>query len=226
VIVDTTNGPVVIERDAVISSFSRLEGPCWIGQGSQILGAKIRSGTSIGPACRIGGEVEASIIQGWTNKYHDGFLGHAYIGEWVNLGAGASNSDLRNDYGNIRVMINERLVDTGRNKIGCYLGDHTKVGLGTLLNCGTNAGAFSNLLPTGGLLPRFVPSFTNVINGVIQENEDVEGLLRTAKLVMRRRGRTLQQAQEELYRRIWQLTAETRQRVTEEAQVWAYRQSA
>ena len=79
---------MVIDEDASIAAFTRLEGPCCIGPGAHILGAKIRAGTTIGPHCRIGGEVEASIVHGYANKYHDGFLGHSYVGEWVNLGAG------------------------------------------------------------------------------------------------------------------------------------------
>ena len=100
-VADTTGGPVVIDREAVVTAFTRLEGPCYIGPRTQVHGAKIRAGTTLGPDCRIGGEVEASIVQGHSNKYHDGFLGHAYLGEWVNLGAGTQNSDLRNDYGEV-----------------------------------------------------------------------------------------------------------------------------
>src|SRR5205085_8278996 len=99
VVVDTTGGPVVIDAEVVVHAFSRLEGPCYVGPGCQVLGAKVRAGTSLGPGCRVGGEVDASIILGRSNKYHDGFLGHSYVGEWVNLGAGTHTSDLRNDYG-------------------------------------------------------------------------------------------------------------------------------
>ena len=102
---DTRQGPVLIDRGAVVQSFSRLEGPCYIGAGTQVCGAKVRAGTTLGPQCRIGGEVEASIVQGYSNKYHDGFLGHSYVGEWVNLAAGTQTSDLRNDYDTIRVYV-------------------------------------------------------------------------------------------------------------------------
>src|SRR5262249_9143064 len=173
----------------VVAAFTRLEGPCYIGPGTHVMGAKVRAGTSLGPGCRIGGEVEASIVLGHSNKYHDGFLGHACLGAWVNLGAGTSNSDLRNDYGEVRVAVNGLLVETGRSKVGCFIGDHTKAGLGTLLNTGTSAGAFAHLLPTGGLLPRYVPSFTGVWNGALVENSDVEALLQTAGKVTRRRAR-------------------------------------
>src|SRR5262249_6494072 len=79
VVADTTNGPVVVDQDALIGAFTRLEGPCYVGPGTQVLGARIRAGTTLGPCCRVGGEVEASIIHGFSNKYHDGFLGHSYV---------------------------------------------------------------------------------------------------------------------------------------------------
>lgn len=226
VVADTSAGPVVIDRDVTVTAFTRLEGPCYVGPGTHLLGAKIRAGTSIGPLCRIGGEVEQSIVLGHSNKYHDGFLGHAYVGEWVNLGAGTSNSDLRNDYGPVRVMINGRLVDTGRSKVGCFLGDHVKTGLGALLNTGTTAGVFCNLLPTGGLLPRHVPSFASVWNGVLQDNADLEMLLQTAGKVMSRRGRALDEAHQRLYRLLWQQTAPGRRQVVREAELRRLRRSA
>src|SRR5262245_4671537 len=153
VVADTSNGPVVIDRDAVVTSFTRLEGPCHVGPRSQLFRANVRSGTSLGPNCRVGGEVECSILQGNTNKYHDGFLGHSYLGEWVNLGAGAQASDLRNDYGEIHVTVNGAKVATGRSKVGAFIGDHTKIGLGALLNTGSSFGVCCQLLPNGQLLP-------------------------------------------------------------------------
>jgi UDP-N-acetylglucosamine diphosphorylase/glucosamine-1-phosphate N-acetyltransferase len=223
---DTTGGPVVIDREAVVAAFTRLEGPCYIGPGTQVLGARVRAGTSLGPLCRVGGEVEASIVLGHSNKYHDGFLGHAYVGEWVNLGAGTSNSDLRNDYGEVRVQVNGQLVATGRSKVGCFLGDHTKSGLGTLLNTGTSAGVFCNLLPSGGLLPRSVPSFAGVNSGALVENSDIDALLRTADKVMRRRGQTLTEAQRTLYRALVEQTASARRQAIREAEARRLRRSA
>src|SRR5205823_12729762 len=172
--------------------------PCWVGPGTHVLGAKVRAGTSLGPGCRVGGEVEASIVHGHSNKYHDGFLGHSYVGEWVNLGAGTSNSDLRNDYGEVTVVVNGRRVPTGSPKVGCFLGDHAKTGLGTLLNTGTNAGVFCNLLPSGRLLPKYVPSFASWWNGRLEDCADFDALLRTAAEVMRRRGCELTDAHETL----------------------------
>ena len=191
-----------------------------------MLGAKVRAGTTLGPRCRIGGELEASIVQGYSNKYHDGFLGHAYLGEWVNLGAGTSNSDLRNDYGEVTVTVNGRAVDTGLTKVGCFLGDHTKTGLGTLLNTGTSAGAFCNLLPSGGLLPKSLPSFTSWWNGTLRENDDVPRLLKTAATAMARRGVTLTPAHAQLYRALWEQTALERRRALREVEQRRLRRGA
>jgi UDP-N-acetylglucosamine diphosphorylase / glucose-1-phosphate thymidylyltransferase / UDP-N-acetylgalactosamine diphosphorylase / glucosamine-1-phosphate N-acetyltransferase / galactosamine-1-phosphate N-acetyltransferase len=203
---DLTNGPVVIGPDAVVTAFSRLEGPCVIGPRSRVNGANIRAGTTIGPDCRVGGEIECSIIQGRSNKAHDGFLGHSYLGEWVNLGAGTQTSDLRNDYGEVSVVVNRRLIRTGQTKIGCFLGDHTKTAVGTLLNTGTSVGAFCNLLPDG-LLPRRIPSFVRCIDGRLTYNDDLENQLNTAAKVMARRARELTPAHEALYRALFEETA-------------------
>ena len=182
VVADTTGGPVVVERGAVVAAFTRLEGPCHDRAATARYGCQ-------GPRRHQPGAVlphrrrgRASIVQGHSNKYHDGFLGHAYVGEWVNLGAGTHNSDLRNDYGDVSVTVTVTAARaTGRGKVGCFLGDHTKTGLGMLLNTGTSAGAFCNLLPSGGLLPKYVPSFGGLRNGVLVENADLSALLLTAQ---------------------------------------------
>jgi UDP-N-acetylglucosamine diphosphorylase/glucosamine-1-phosphate N-acetyltransferase len=226
VVADTTEGPVVIERGAVVTAFTRLEGPCYIGPGTQVVGAKIRAGTTLGPQCRIGGEVEASIVHGYSNKYHDGFLGHAYVGEWVNLGAGTHNSDLRNDYGEVHVSIHGHPVATGLNKAGCFIGDHTKTGLGTLFNTGTNVGIFCNLLPTGPLAPKYVPSFTNWWTGKLRENGNWTQLLATASEVMKRRGLALTDAHAALYRHVFEETGVDRRHTYREVEQRQLRRSA
>ena len=200
VVADTTNGPVVIGPGAVVKAFTRLEGPCAVGAGTHLLGANIRAGTTLGPQCRVGGEVECIIIQGFSNKAHDGFLGHSYVGEWVNLAAGTTTSDLRNDYAAISVPMNGIEVPTSRMKVGSFVGDHTKTGLNVLLNCGTVIGAFACLLPTGQYAPREVPSFSRVGPSGVKANTAPEKLLATADTVMRRRGRELTPALESLYR--------------------------
>ena len=218
IVADTTAGPIVIDRDAVISAFTRIEGPCYIGPGTQVFGAKIRAGTTIGPQCRIGGEVECSIVQGHSNKYHDGFLGHAYVGEWVNLGAGTSNSDLRNDYGEVRVIVEGLSVRTGYTKVGCFIGDHTKAGLGILFNTGSNIGAFCNLLPNGEFLPRYIPSFASYWNGELVDRAYPALLFQTADEVMRRRGMVLTETLAALYLHVFEQTAVERRRVLREAE--------
>jgi UDP-N-acetylglucosamine diphosphorylase/glucosamine-1-phosphate N-acetyltransferase len=155
---DTTEGPIWIDRDARVRAHTRLAGPSYIGVGSTILGGAVGP-VSVGPVCRIRGEIAESVCLGYTNKQHDGHIGHAYLGRWVNLGAETTNSDLKNNYGTIRLWTPSGEVDTGAIKMGCLLGDHVKTGIGLLLNTGTIIGAGSNLW--GALLPpRFVPPFS------------------------------------------------------------------
>jgi UDP-N-acetylglucosamine diphosphorylase / glucose-1-phosphate thymidylyltransferase / UDP-N-acetylgalactosamine diphosphorylase / glucosamine-1-phosphate N-acetyltransferase / galactosamine-1-phosphate N-acetyltransferase len=217
VAVDATRGPVVIDDGAVITSFTRLEGPCYVGKHTQVFGAKIRAGTTLGPHCRIGGEVEGAIVHGHSNKYHDGFLGHAYVGEWVNLGAGTSNSDLRNDYGPVSVIMGRQKIATRRTKVGCFLGDHVKTGLGTLINTGSNIGAFANLLPAGRFAPRHVPPFANFVHGDLTEGFPLETLLATAQEMMHRRQCELTAAHRRLYAHLFTATAADRQRALRDA---------
>ena len=179
-----------------------------------------------GPQCRIGGEVEASIIHGHSNKYHDGFLGHSYIGEWVNLGAGTHNSDLRNDYGEVTMTVGGLRVRTGLTKVGCFIGDHTKTGLGTLFNTGSNVGAFCNVLPTAGYAPKHVPSFTSWWNGALREAFTLEQMLTTAERAMQRRGMALTETHRELYTGLFHETAALRRRVMRESEQRALRRSA
>jgi UDP-N-acetylglucosamine diphosphorylase/glucosamine-1-phosphate N-acetyltransferase len=226
VVADTTQGPVVIDENAVVSAFTRLEGPCYVGPGTQVLGAKVRGGTTLGPECRVGGEIEASILHGYSNKYHEGFLGHSYIGAWVNLGAGTHNSDLRNDYGEVTMTMHGSSMHTGRPKVGCFLGDHTKTGLGTLLNTGTNVGAFCNLLPAGRFAPKYVPSFSTWWNGSLREAFTLDQLLATAQIAMKRRGVTLTDAHKALYGTLLEETQEERRRVLRESQQRELRRSA
>jgi len=142
---DTSKGPVVIDQHAVIESRSLIQGPAYIGKRSSVLGGILREGCSIGPVCKVGGELEESIILGFSNKSHEGFIGHSYIGEWVNLGAMTTNSDLKNNYSEITVRLNGIDIPTGSIKIGCFIGDHTKTGIGTLFNTGIVIGFCNNL---------------------------------------------------------------------------------
>jgi UDP-N-acetylglucosamine diphosphorylase/glucosamine-1-phosphate N-acetyltransferase len=211
VVIDATDGPVTIDEGAEVLPFTRIVGPCWIGPGTVLLGAKCHEGNSIGPMCRIGGEVECSIIQGYTNKYHDGFLGHAYVGEWVNLGALTTNSDLKNDYGNVSVvMFGHRPIDTGSNKVGCFIGDHTKTSIGTFLNTGAYVGAMGLIMATGKPLAKFIPSFAWLLEGVVTKGFGKKALYRTAAQVMPRRGREWTEADEAMWDHVFEMTRASR----------------
>jgi UDP-N-acetylglucosamine diphosphorylase/glucosamine-1-phosphate N-acetyltransferase len=211
VVLDAAAGPIYIDRDAEIHPFARVEGPCYIGQKSILLGAKCREGNSIGPVCRIGGEVEESIIQGYSNKYHDGFLGHAYVGQWVNLGALTTNSDLKNDYSPVSVILDgRRPVSTGSTKVGALIGDHAKTSIGTLLNTGAYVGAMSLIATTGKLLPKFIPSFAWFLEGVVTKGFGKQKLYATAQTAMGRRGCQWTQADESMWDEIYNMTRPAR----------------
>lgn len=211
VVIDAEHGPIYIDEDVEIHPFTRIEGPCFIGKSSILLGAKCREGNSIGPGCRIGGEVEESIIQGYSNKYHDGFIGHSYIGEWVNLGALTTNSDLKNDYSNVSVLLNgKRAVDTSSTKVGSLIGDHTKTSIGTLFNTGSYIGAMAILMATGKPLPKFIPSFAWFVEGVVTKGFGRRSLYGTAKAAMGRRGGRWTPAEQALWDAIFEMTAPAR----------------
>ena len=214
---DTTNGPITISSGAWVQPFTRVEGPTYIGSETQLFRANIRGGATIGPVCRIGGEVEASIVHGHSNKYHEGFLGHAYVGEWVNLGAITSNSDLRNDYGEVHVPLGGDPVATGMAKVGCFIGDHTRTGMGSMLNTGTAIGVMCNVLPAGPLLPKHVPSFAAVLYGRVSPGFAIEQLFATARTVMGRRNQVFTDVEEQLYLDLYEQTRLERERAWQKA---------
>lgn len=211
VVLDAAGGPIYIDEGAEIHPFSRIEGPCYIGKKSILLGAKCREGNSIGPMCRIGGEVEESIVHGHSNKYHDGFLGHAYVGEWVNLGALTTNSDLKNDYSNVKVTLDGKVeLDTGSTKVGALIGDHTKTSIGTLLNTGAYVGAMALIMATGKPLAKFIPSFAWMIEGWVTKGFGKKMLYATARIAMSRRKCQWTPADEAMWDAIFQITKPAR----------------
>ena len=212
VVLDTTGGPIYLDEEVEVQPFTRIEGPCYVGKGSILLGAKCRRGMSIGPASRVGGEVEESILHGYANKYHDGFLGHSYVGEWVNLGALTTNSDLKNDYTNVDVTLDGRsLVDTGTPKMGALVGDHAKTAIGTLVNTGTTIGPMTIIASGGRPLPKFIPAFTWFLDGTVSKGFGKRKLYTTAAQAMPRRGREWTQGEERLWDAVFALTKEERQ---------------
>ena len=219
VVADTSNGPVVIDRDAVVTSFTRLEGPCHVGPRTQVFAGNVRGGTSFGPNCRVGGEVSASVLLANSNKSHEGYLGHSYVGEWVNLGAGTYTSDLRNDYADVRVTLDGRPVDTGRMKVGSYIGDHAKAGVGCKLNAGSVVGPFAQLLPCGQLIPKVVPGFCTVDHGRLIDSPDPHPLFDAADRVTARRGEEFPAAHRAVYRGLFDRGANHRRTVVHEAEL-------
>jgi UDP-N-acetylglucosamine diphosphorylase/glucosamine-1-phosphate N-acetyltransferase len=157
VTLDARDGPIFIGNETMVHTGSRITGPTYIGNKTIIPSGLIREGCSIGPVCRVGGELEETIIQGYTNKYHTGFIGHAYVGEWVNMGAATTNSDLKNTYGTVQVTTRGKTTDTGQTKMGCFIGDHAKTSIGTQIYTGKKIGVASQV---HGFITKDVPSFT------------------------------------------------------------------
>lgn len=209
VVLDAERGPVIIDNGATVMSNSVIEGPCYIGENTVIkAGAKIYGGTVIGPTCKIGGEVEGSVFLGFSNKQHDGFVGHSVIAEWCNLGADTNTSDLKNNYSNVRVTIGGREVDTGSLFVGLTMGDHSKCGINTMFNTGTVAGVSANIFG-GGFPPKFIPSFSWV-NVPAREEYQLDKAVEVARIVMTRRHVAMSHTYEELFRYTFRLTEKER----------------
>jgi len=157
VVLDATAGPILIRQRAHIHAFTRINGPCYIGADVNVMGGDI-SGSSIGDVCRVRGELSNSIFAGYANKGHDGFVGHSYIGRWVNLGAGTITSNLKNTYGTVTLWTPAGMRDTGMQFLGTLFGDHVKTGIGLRLTTGTVLGAGANVY--GTMPPKVVAPFS------------------------------------------------------------------
>ncbi|MBA3532164.1 MAG: GlmU family protein [Ardenticatenales bacterium] len=209
VVLDATGGPILLEAGALVMANAVMQGPCYVGPKSTIkIGAKIYHGSTFGPHCKVGGEIEETIIHGYSNKQHDGFLGHAYLGEWCNLGADTNNSDLKNNYGSVSIWCEGDWRDTGSMFVGLLMGDHSKTGINSMLNTGTVVGISSNLFG-GSLPPRLVPSFSwGGADGLSEYRLDKA--LETAEKVMARRKVVLSDAERRLLTHIFDSTAAER----------------
>jgi UDP-N-acetylglucosamine diphosphorylase/glucosamine-1-phosphate N-acetyltransferase len=197
VVIDAEDGPVWIGDNVTILPHSYIQGPAYLGNGTLIQpGAVVHAGTTIGPRSKIGGEVEASIIQGYSNKQHDGFLGHSYVGSWVNIAADCINSDLKNTYGTIRVPINGRDVETGKMFVGMFVGDYSKAGINVSFPTGAVIGFCSSVFAARS--PKFVPSFAWLDGESVQRYDEQRGLA-IARKVMARRQCTMSPAEERLF---------------------------
>lgn len=209
VVLDASNGPIFVDENVHIMSHVSIKGPVYIGKNSIIkMHASIYSNTTIGETCKIGGEVDSSIVHSFSNKQHDGFLGHSYIGSWVNLGAGTTNSDLKNNYGFIDMFVNNEKIQTNHRFIGLIMGDHSKTAISTKFNTGTIVGIFCNIFGEG-FPPKFVPSFT--WGGINNFNiYDINKAIDVAKIVFERRNVTLTNNEEQLLRRVFEMTSKER----------------
>ena len=202
VVLDATAGAIRIEEGAVIKSNAVLCGPCWIGKHCVITeGALIKPNTVFGPHCKVGGEVGGTIFQGYSNKSHDGHLGDSIIGEWVNLGAGTTNSNLLNTYGDIIVTdLQGKRHRTQRQFVGCFVGDHAKFGICSVLMTGT-------IIGTGAMIAMSspAPAPTKRFAWLTPAGErayQIEKFLSVAKTVMARRDKELDEATEIILRNL------------------------
>lgn len=199
-VLDAEKGPIYIGDNCVVGPTAVIEGPCYVGDGCLIKPGAHVAGSSIGMVCKIGGEVEGTIFHGYSNKQHDGFIGHSFIGEWVNLGADTVGSDLKNTYGNVKVPINGAPVDSGHQFVGAFVGDHTKTAIRTALPTGCVIGHACNIL-SSRIAPQFVPSFTWLSDEGPQRHDPGKAL-EVAKKVVARRNRTYSAAECALFNSI------------------------
>ena len=205
-ILNAEGGPIYIGRNATISEGSIVIGPFALGEGSTVnWGGKMRSNTTIGPFCKVGGEVGNSIFLGYSNKGHDGFLGNSVIGEWCNLGANVNNSNLKNDYSTVKLhsYATGRLEDTGRIFCGLMMGDFTKAGISTMFNTGTVVGVSSNVFG-GGFQPKHIPSFSwgGAADGFTTYR--IEKALQVAREAYSRRNKAFDAVEEGILRAIFE----------------------
>ncbi|TWU05836.1 putative sugar nucleotidyl transferase [Stieleria varia] len=157
--IDTSDGPILLDRDVSVGPFCYLSGPVYAGAGTRVIEhAALKDGVALGHTVKIGGEVEASVIEPYTNKQHHGFLGHSYLGSWINLGAGTCNSDLKNTYGKINIQYGDRKIATGMQFLGCIIGDYSKTAINTSIFTGKVIGVCSMLY---GFATSNVPSYVN-----------------------------------------------------------------
>jgi UDP-N-acetylglucosamine diphosphorylase/glucosamine-1-phosphate N-acetyltransferase len=204
VYVDTRAGPIRLADGARVEGPARLTGPLFVGPGTRVLGGHVGTST-LGQVCMVRGELADSVLTGFVNKAHDGYIGHALLGRWVNLGAFTTNSDLKNNYRPVSVWTPDGDRDTGLLKVGCFLGDHVKTGIGTVLNTGTVIGAGSNIF--GGLMPPTVVPPFSWGSGADLRDHQADRFLATTEHVMARRGQPLTPGVRRILQEAWRATA-------------------
>jgi UDP-N-acetylglucosamine diphosphorylase/glucosamine-1-phosphate N-acetyltransferase len=206
---DTRQGPIVIEGGTQIESFSRVAGPCYVGPRTRLFSAQVGGGTSIFEGCRVGGQVDNSVIMPHTNKAHLGYVGDSYVGEWINIGAGSNFSNLKNTYGNVRLHLEGKKVDSGMLKLGPAVGDLCKLSIGSLVYSGKMLGIGSQV---GGAVSVDVPAFTYLGPRGKMVELLIDSVVETQRRMMERRGETLTRAGEALVREAFRLTSAERRK--------------
>jgi UDP-N-acetylglucosamine diphosphorylase/glucosamine-1-phosphate N-acetyltransferase len=205
-IINATTGPVYIGKEAEVMEGAVIRGPLALGEHAVIkMGAKIYGPTTIGPYSKVGGEVNNSVIFGFSNKAHDGFLGNSVLGEWCNLGADTNNSNLKNNYEKVKLWsyVEEKFINTGMQFCGLIMGDHSKSGINTMFNTGTVIGVSANIFGDG--FPRnFIPSFAwgGAAGYTVYKPEYA---FKTASLVYERRGMVLSEAECKILRHVFEM---------------------
>ena len=209
VVLDASSGPICIDKSVTIFSNSVIQGPVYIGESSHIkAAATIYPNVSIGKVCKIGGEVEDSIVLSFTNKQHSGFLGHSYLGSWINIGADTNCSDLQNNYGTIKVQVNGRHIDSGKQFVGLMMGDHSKTAINTMFNTGTVVG-FSCNIYGAGFPPKYIPSFSWGGSDAVREYKFLKAI-ETARAVLNRRDKEFSNQDEKLFNEVFEFTKDDR----------------
>jgi UDP-N-acetylglucosamine diphosphorylase/glucosamine-1-phosphate N-acetyltransferase len=212
VVLDAEKGPIYIGNNVTIMPFSTIVGPVYIGDGTIVkANSTIYENTSIGPVCKVGGEIEGSIIQGYSNKQHSGFLGHSYLGAWVNLGAGTNTSDLKNNYSSVKVHVGSEEVDSGLQFVGLTMGDHSKCAINSMFNTGTVVGVSSNIA-TSGFPPKYVPSFSWGAPGGTLTTYKVDRAIDVARKVTARRNVEFTNVEEALFKTVFAMTSDDRRK--------------
>ena len=210
-ILDASEGPIFIDKKATVFPNAVVEGPVYLGEYAQIKScSRIYENVSIGKISKVGGEVEDSIILPLTNKQHSGFIGHAYLGSWVNLGADTNCSDLKNNYGSVKVYVNGEVVNSGSQFLGLIMGDHSKTAINTMFNTGTIVGFSCNIFGAG-FPDKYLPSFSWGGSDAVT-TYDLERSIETAKRVMVRREKTMHDVEEKLFRKIFDITKKERRK--------------
>jgi len=208
-VIDAEEGPVYIAENVKIMPNSTIQGPAYVGPGSTIqMASRLREGSNIGEVCKVGGEIENSIMHSYSNKQHDGFLGHAYICQWVNLAADTINSDLKNTYGTVRVQLPHKLVETGSMFVGLAMGDHSKSAIASTFITGSVVGFCCNVLASG-FPPKFIPSFSWLTDAGCQPYMPTMAV-EVARRVVSRRKKEITEADAALFHKLYDLTQSER----------------